>query len=54
VCPAKDRQNPEIKAINMMSRLGHVEEEESELRVLPQPAGNRPQQTGALISAPRS
>ncbi|EOI3469205.1 pyruvate:ferredoxin (flavodoxin) oxidoreductase [Cronobacter turicensis] len=27
VCPAKDRQNPEIKAINMMSRLEHVEEE---------------------------
>ena len=27
VCPAKDRQNPEIKAINMMSRLKHVEEE---------------------------
>ena len=29
VCPAKDRQNPEIKAINMMSRLEHVEEEKS-------------------------
>lgn len=27
VCPAKDRENPEIKAINMMSRLEHVEEE---------------------------
>ncbi|HDS9863004.1 TPA: pyruvate:ferredoxin (flavodoxin) oxidoreductase [Citrobacter freundii] len=27
VCPAKDRQNPEIKAINMISRLEHVEEE---------------------------
>lgn len=27
VCPAKDRQNPEIKAINMMSRTEHVEEE---------------------------
>ncbi len=27
VCPAKDRQNPEIKAINMMSRPEHVEEE---------------------------
>lgn len=27
VCPAKDRQNPEIKAINMLSRLEHVEEE---------------------------
>ena len=27
VCPAKDRQNPDIKAINMMSRLEHVEEE---------------------------
>ncbi|MDN7196668.1 4Fe-4S binding protein, partial [Klebsiella pneumoniae] len=27
VCPAKDRQTPEIKAINMMSRLEHVEEE---------------------------
>ncbi|BDH46080.1 pyruvate-flavodoxin oxidoreductase [Salmonella enterica subsp. enterica serovar Choleraesuis] len=27
VCPAKDRQNPEIKAINMKSRLEHVEEE---------------------------
>nr|VXZ85361.1 pyruvate ferredoxin oxidoreductase subunit beta [Klebsiella pneumoniae] len=27
VCPAKDRQNPEIKAINMMSRTDHVEEE---------------------------
>lgn len=27
VCPAKDRQNPEIKAINMMSRLTHVAEE---------------------------
>lgn len=27
VCPAKDRQNPEIKAINMMYRLEHVEEE---------------------------
>ncbi len=29
VCPAKDRQNPEIKAINMMSRLEHVEEEKA-------------------------
>ncbi|NUU66525.1 pyruvate:ferredoxin (flavodoxin) oxidoreductase [Enterobacteriaceae bacterium BIT-l23] len=29
VCPAKDRQNPEIKAINMMSRLDHVEEEKA-------------------------
>lgn len=27
VCPAKDRQDPSIKAINMMSRLEHVEEE---------------------------
>lgn len=27
VCPAADRQNPEIKAINMVSRLEHVEEE---------------------------
>ncbi len=27
VCPAKDRENPDIKAINMMSRLEHVEEE---------------------------
>ncbi|ELN2737250.1 pyruvate:ferredoxin (flavodoxin) oxidoreductase [Pluralibacter gergoviae] len=27
VCPAKDRQNPDIKAINMLSRLEHVEEE---------------------------
>lgn len=27
VCPAKDRENPDIKAINMMSRLDHVEEE---------------------------
>ncbi|EAX4048187.1 pyruvate:ferredoxin (flavodoxin) oxidoreductase [Salmonella enterica] len=27
VCPAKDRQDPQIKAINMMSRLEHVEEE---------------------------
>ncbi|CAJ0991647.1 pyruvate:ferredoxin (flavodoxin) oxidoreductase [Sodalis praecaptivus] len=27
VCPAKDRQNPEIKAINMASRLAHVAEE---------------------------
>ena len=27
VCPAKDRENPEVKAINMMSRLEHVEEE---------------------------
>ncbi|WP_333894596.1 pyruvate:ferredoxin (flavodoxin) oxidoreductase [Atlantibacter hermannii] len=27
VCPAKDRQDPDIKAINMMSRLEHVEEE---------------------------
>lgn len=27
VCPAKDRQDPQIKAINMMSRLDHVEEE---------------------------
>lgn len=27
VCPAKDRQNPEIKAINMMDRLEHLEEE---------------------------
>ncbi len=29
VCPAKDRQNPEIKAINMASRLEHVEEEKT-------------------------
>jgi pyruvate-ferredoxin/flavodoxin oxidoreductase len=29
VCPAKDRQNPDIKAINMMSRLEHVEEEKA-------------------------
>ena len=27
VCPAKDREDPSIKAINMMSRLEHVEEE---------------------------
>lgn len=27
VCTAKDRQNPDIKAINMASRLAHVEEE---------------------------
>lgn len=27
VCPAKDRQNPEIKAINMKSRLDHLAEE---------------------------
>ncbi|TKI08082.1 pyruvate:ferredoxin (flavodoxin) oxidoreductase [Martelella alba] len=27
VCPAKDRQDPDIKAINMASRLTHVEEE---------------------------
>lgn len=27
VCPAKDRQDPSIKAINMASRLKHVEEE---------------------------
>ncbi|WP_312582373.1 pyruvate:ferredoxin (flavodoxin) oxidoreductase [Atlantibacter hermannii] len=27
VCPAKDRHDPDIKAINMMSRLEHVEEE---------------------------
>lgn len=27
VCPAKDRQNPEIKAINMQPRLAHLEEE---------------------------
>lgn len=27
VCPAKDRQDLSIKAINMMSRLEHVEEE---------------------------
>lgn len=27
VCPAKDREEPNIKAINMMSRLEHVEEE---------------------------
>ncbi len=27
VCPAKDREDPGIKAINMMSRLEHVEEE---------------------------
>ncbi len=27
VCPAKDRQDPSIKAINMMSRREHVEEE---------------------------
>ncbi|MFP1878651.1 pyruvate:ferredoxin (flavodoxin) oxidoreductase [Lonsdalea quercina] len=29
VCPAKDRQNPEIKAINMKPRLEHVEEEKT-------------------------
>ncbi|QKJ87238.1 Pyruvate-flavodoxin oxidoreductase [Paramixta manurensis] len=29
VCPAKDRQEPSIKAINMMSRLDHVEEEKA-------------------------
>ncbi|MGK4331450.1 pyruvate:ferredoxin (flavodoxin) oxidoreductase, partial [Lonsdalea quercina] len=28
-CPAKDRQNPEIKAINMKPRLEHVEEEKT-------------------------
>lgn len=27
VCPAKDRTNPQIKAINMLPRLEHVEEE---------------------------
>ncbi|PIJ48576.1 pyruvate:ferredoxin (flavodoxin) oxidoreductase [Erwinia sp. OLTSP20] len=27
VCPAKDRQNPAIKALNMQSRLAHVSEE---------------------------
>ena len=27
VCPAKDRQNPEIKAINMLDRLEHLDEE---------------------------
>ncbi|WOA54498.1 pyruvate:ferredoxin (flavodoxin) oxidoreductase [Dickeya solani] len=29
VCPAKDRQNPEIKAINMESRLDHVAAEKT-------------------------
>ncbi|MBS0976492.1 4Fe-4S dicluster domain-containing protein, partial [Serratia rubidaea] len=29
VCPAKDRQQPEIKAINMASRLEHLEEEKA-------------------------
>lgn len=29
VCPAKDRQNPEIKAINMASRLEHLVEEKA-------------------------
>lgn len=29
VCPAKDRQNPEIKAINMKPRLEHLEEEKA-------------------------
>ena len=29
VCPAKDRQNPEIKAINMASRLEHLTEEKA-------------------------
>ncbi|ATZ93234.1 pyruvate:ferredoxin (flavodoxin) oxidoreductase [Dickeya fangzhongdai] len=29
VCPAKDRQNPEIKAINMESRLDHVATEKT-------------------------
>jgi len=32
VCPAKDRQNPAIKAINMASRLEHVEEEKIHYR----------------------
>ena len=27
VCPAKDRQDPSVKAINMLPRLAHVEEE---------------------------
>ncbi len=42
VCPAKDRQNPEIKAINMMSRTGTCRRRENQLRFLPQPARNRP------------
>ena len=29
VCPAKDRQNPEIKAINMADRIAHLEEEKA-------------------------
>lgn len=29
VCPAKDRQNPDIKAINMASRLDHLAEEKA-------------------------
>lgn len=29
VCPAKDRQNPDIKAINMASRLEHLTEEKA-------------------------
>lgn len=29
VCPAKDRQNPEIKAINMADRIEHLEEEKA-------------------------
>ncbi|MBJ3816530.1 pyruvate:ferredoxin (flavodoxin) oxidoreductase [Shimwellia pseudoproteus] len=29
VCPAKDRQDPSIKAINMQPRLAHVEEEKA-------------------------
>ncbi|PKH26778.1 pyruvate:ferredoxin (flavodoxin) oxidoreductase [Enterobacterales bacterium CwR94] len=29
VCPAKDRQDPSIKAINMRDRLAHVEEEKT-------------------------
>lgn len=32
VCPAKDRQNPEIKAINMLPRLEHVEAEKVNYR----------------------
>ncbi len=30
VCPAKDRQNPEIKAINMKSRLEHLAQEKNQ------------------------
>ncbi|BBU84026.1 hypothetical protein EIMP300_54260 [Escherichia coli] len=42
VCPAKDRQNPEIKAINMrLVAPGTCRRRENQLRFLPQPARNR-------------